>query len=70
MFITALCLIFLMTGYSSQEEIREAKRGRRRAEKKWRKTKNAVDLTIFKVKRNALVSLMNKARKDFYTNFI
>ena len=52
------------------EEIREAKRERRGAEKKWRKTKNAVDLTIFKVKRNAVVSLMNKARKEFYTNFI
>ena len=52
------------------EEIREAKRERRRAEKKWRKTKNAVDLTIFKVKRNTVVSLMNKARKEFYTNFI
>ena len=52
------------------EEIREAKRERRRAEKKWRKTKNSVDLTIFKVKRNAVVSLMNKARKEFYTNFI
>ena len=52
------------------EEIREVKRERRRAEKKWRKTKSAVDLTIFKAKRNAVVSLMNKARKEFYTNFI
>ena len=52
------------------EEMREAKRERRKAEKKWRKTKNAVDLTILKVKGNAVVSLMNKARKEFYTNFI
>ena len=52
------------------DEIRKAKRDRRRAEKRWRKTKSASDLSLFKATRNAATSLMNKARKEYYASFI
>ena len=52
------------------EEIKMAKRERRKAEKRWRRTKLDSDLAAFKVKRNATTALMNKARWEFYTNFI
>ena len=47
-----------------------AKRERRKAEKRWGRTKLYTDLAAFKVKRNATTALMNKARRDFYTYFI
>ena len=52
------------------EEIRHVKRERRRAERKWRSSKLDFDLAAFKAKRNAVTNLMNKARGQFYTNFI
>ena len=52
------------------EEIREARRQRRKAEKKWRASKLDSDFVIFKIKRNAATRLMSKARKEFYTDFI
>ena len=52
------------------EEIKMAKRERRKAKKKWRRTKLYTDLAAFKIKRNATTALMNKARREFYTNFI
>ena len=52
------------------EEIKMAKRERRKEEKRWRRTKLDSDLAAFKVKRNATTALMNKARREFYTNFI
>ena len=52
------------------EEIKKAKRERRKAEKRWRRTRLDSDLAAFKVKRNAATALMNKARREFYTNFI
>ena len=52
------------------EEIREAKRERRKAEKRWRKSRLDSDLAVFKAKRNATTRLMNKARWEFYSNFI
>lgn len=47
------------------DEIREAKRQRRKAEKKWRASKLDVDLVVFKRKRNAATKLMNRARQEF-----
>ena len=47
-----------------------AKSERRKAEKRWRRTRLDSDLAAFKVKRNAATALMNKARREFYTNFI
>lgn len=52
------------------EEIKTAKRERRKAERKWSVTKLDSDLVVFKAKRNAVTFLMNKARREFYTNFI
>ena len=52
------------------EEIKTAKRERRKAEKRWRRTRLDSGLSAFKVKRNAATALMNKARREFYTNFI
>ena len=46
-----------------------AKRERRKAEKRWRRTRSDSDLAAFKVKRNAATALMNNARREFYTNF-
>ena len=47
-----------------------AKRQRKNAERKWRKTKAADDLLDFKSKRNHVTFLMNKARQDFYSEFM
>ena len=51
------------------QEIREAKRQRRKAEKRWRKSRLESDLAAFKAKRNFTTRLMNKARREFYSNF-
>ena len=52
------------------EEIRASKRERRRAEKKWRRSKSEIDFAEFEKKRNLTTTLMDKAREDFYANFI
>ena len=44
------------------DEIRQAKGERRKAERRWRLSKLDSDLAVFKVKRNAVNNLMNKAR--------
>ena len=49
------------------DEIRQAKRDRRKAEKKWRRTKLHSDLTEFQIKRNTVTNLLYKARREFYT---
>ena len=53
-----------------KDEIREAKRERRKAERRWRFSEIDSDLAVFKVKRNAVNNLMNKARQAFYTKLI
>ena len=55
---------------SYTDEIRHAKRERRKAERRWRVSKLDSDLIAFKIKRNAVNNLMNNARWAFYTNFI
>ena len=52
------------------ETIDSAKRERKKAERKWRKTKAADDLPDLKSKRNHETYLMNKARRDFYSEFM
>ena len=52
------------------DEIRQAKRDRRKAEKKWRRTKLHTDLTEFKIKRSTVTNLLYEARREFYTDFI
>ncbi|XP_028394508.1 uncharacterized protein LOC114518705 [Dendronephthya gigantea] len=52
------------------QDIAEAKRKRRRAEQAWRRSKLAEDLLVFKRLKNHVTHISNKARKEFYTNFI
>ena len=52
------------------DEIKVAKRLRRKAERTWRRTRSVSDLNIFKSHRNRMTYLMNQARQAFYTNFI
>ena len=51
-------------------EIDDAKRSRRKAERKWRRTRLPVDFADFKRKRNKVTNLMNKALEEFYYKFI
>ena len=52
------------------DKIREAKRHRRKAEKKWRTSKLDIDFVVFKRKRNEATNLMKQARREFYANLI
>lgn len=52
------------------EEVKSAKRQRRRAERRWRRTNSHSDLKAYKVKKNQTILVMNRARKKFYTDFI
>ena len=48
------------------EDIRNAKRLRRKAEKTWRATRLPADLAAFKKERNRVINLMNKTRRVNY----
>ena len=52
------------------EEIREAKRERRRLERKWRSTRSAADFELFKKKKNRVTYLLKEAKSVFLTEFI
>ena len=47
------------------DDIRQAKKERRKAERKWRSSKLEFDLAVFKRKCNAANNLLNKARREF-----
>ena len=47
------------------DDIRQAKKERRKAERKWRSSKLESDLAVFKRKRNAVTNLLNRARREF-----
>ena len=51
-------------------EIKVAKRLRRKAQGTWRRTRSLSDLNIFNPYRNRVTFLMNHTRQAFYTNFI
>ena len=51
-------------------EIDCARRLRRKAERKWRRTRRTEDLKEFKAKRNYVTHLLNKARRECYTQFM
>ena len=51
-------------------EINAANKLRRKAEKRWRRTRLHDDFVAFKAQRNRVTYLMNVARKEFYTDFI
>ena len=52
------------------EEIKAARREKRNAERKWRRTGSREDMLAYKAKKNDGNALMNEARRKFYHNFI
>ena len=52
------------------EEIREAKRVRRLAERKWRTTRSVADLVSFKRHKKHVTHLLKEAKSAFLTGFI
>ena len=52
------------------EQLRKAKRERRKAERKWRLSKLERDFAIFKVKRNEVNRLITTACMEYYTNIV
>ena len=52
------------------EEIKLAKKERRRAERKWRITKTTADLNVFKSLKNRCTYLMRKAKCSFFSDFV
>ena len=50
--------------------IGHAKRKKRKAERRWRASRSPLDLALFRSQRNHVTYLMNKARREYYTNFI
>ena len=52
------------------EEIREAKRERRRAERRWRSTGSPADFESFKRHKNRVTHLLNDAKSTFLAEFI
>ena len=51
------------------DEIRHAKRKKRKAERRWRASRSPLNLALFRSQRNHVTYLMNKARREYYTNF-
>ena len=53
------------------DEIRQARRQRQKAERRWRLSKLDSDLALFKAKSNGVNNhIYNKARQAFYTKYI
>ena len=52
------------------EEIREAKRERRRSERKWRSMRSAADFEMFNREKNLVMYLLKEAKSVFLTEFI
>ena len=52
------------------DTVDKAKRSRRKAERKWRRTKLSADFADYKKKRNYVTNLINKSRQYFYSKFI
>ena len=51
-------------------EVKSPKKEKRRAERKWRRTRLHIDLLDFKAKKNLATYVIKKARSDYYTDFI
>ena len=51
-------------------EINDAKRSLRKAERKWGRTQLPVDFADLERKRNKVTNLMNKTREEFYSKFL
>ena len=51
------------------DDIHKAKLLRRKAERKWKKTKRETDFQLFKKRRNHVTHLLNEAKRKFFTDF-
>ena len=51
-------------------EVKSVKRERRRAERKWRRTRQLCDFQIYKSKKNYMIFVMNRSPKKYYTDFV
>ena len=52
------------------EDIHKAKLLRRKAERKWKKTKRETDFQLFKKRRNHVTHLLNEAKHKFFMDFV
>ena len=52
------------------DEIRRAKRLRRKSERRWGTTRLQNDYDLFKLNKNRVTFLMNRARREYFTNLI
>ena len=66
---TLLPLKLLLLNYSL-DDVKSAKRSRRKAERKLRRTRLHSDFQQYKAKKNQATFRMNSARRDFYRDFI
>ena len=67
-FVLVMCL--LDPGRHSSIKTIQARRDRRKAERRWRASGLQVDLVVFKAKQNYVIHLMNEARCTYYKEFI
>ena len=51
-------------------DVIEARRDRRKAERRWRAIRLPAELAAFKAKRNHTIFVMNEARRNYYKQFI
>lgn len=52
------------------DDIKNGKREKRKAERRWRSSRKDSDLSLFKSKRNRMLVLINNARQEYYSNFV
>ena len=52
------------------DDIKNAKREKRKAERRWRSSRQDPGLCLFKSKRNCMLVLINNARREYYTNLV
>ena len=51
------------------DNIIQARRDRRKAERRWRASRLPADLGAFKAKRNYTIHVMNEVRRNYYKQF-
>ena len=52
------------------EDVHKAKLLRRKAQRKWKKTKRETDFQLFKKRRNHVTNLLNETKRKFFTDFV
>ena len=52
------------------DDIKNGKREKRKAERRWRSSRKDSELSLFKSKRNRILVLINNARQEYYSNLV